>query len=514
MPVSHSLDHPHGDGSLSVRTTLPERPSLSDHRADLGEWCGLDLDPHLVGLAVDRAEPLSVVVRYADGDEWRPPVSRMTGFGYAWHPRLPLLAGLAHGPGGIHPWIADCAARTVTELDGIRVAASLTTFGNAAGAPLCWLDRDRLLVLCPDGGEKTGAETTTAPLVYEAAGPGYVSFEPGIEALLAEVGARVIELDLNRGTGRPLLPEPLLVRRLERGTDGAVLVDHVSGLRPSARAGTGVRRLAWAVGRLTEAGLEPLAPSAGPRSRPVRPLWTAQAGPAERVVTIPTGFHDAALTVSPPGVVDATVLWLRATSGPPRAEPPAPNGFVGADCRQAVLDLPLYWPGDVTLEQVHRQLERTIGESLDHLGDRVVVAGHSFGATLALYALAHFPTLTAGIAQSGCYNRTRVCGGFQYEKRPYWAIPEIYHAFSALLFADRIRRPVLIAHGLDDANPATHPDQAVEFYQGLVASGGEARLALFPCEGHTFRYRETHHRLRRIQTEWLAKVLERTPAGR
>ncbi|RSN31172.1 hypothetical protein DMC61_13460 [Amycolatopsis sp. WAC 04169] len=513
MPASH----PNGDGSLSVLTTLPGRPSLSAHRDDLGDWCGLDLDPALAGLAVDRAEPLSVAVRFSDGEEWHPPVSRMTGFGYAWHPDLPLLAGLAHGPGGLHPWIADCAARTVTELAEIRIAASLTTFGNAGGAPLCWLDRDRLLVLCPEIREETEAAAATEPLVYDAAGPGYVSFEPGIEALHAAAGARLFELDLTSGTGRPLLPDSLLVRHLERGTDGSVLVDHVSGLRPSTRAGTGAQRLAWAVGRLTEAGLEPLEDSAAlrqPRPRPVRPSRTPRAGSVEEVVTIPTGFHDAVLTVSPPGAVDATVLWLRATSGPLRAELPGPNGFVGADSRQAVLDLPLHWPGDVTLEQLHGQLERAIGASVEHLGDRVVVGGHSFGATLALYALAHFPALAAGIAQSGCYNRTRVCGGFQYEKRPYWAVPEIYHAFSALLFADRIRRPVLIAHGLDDANPATHPDQAVEFYQGLVAAGGEARLALFPCEGHTFRYRETHDRLQEIQTAWLANVLERTPALR
>jgi hypothetical protein len=47
----------------------------------------------------------------------------------------------------------------------------------------------------------------------------------------------------------------------------------------------------------------------------------------------------------------------------------------------------------------------------------------------------------------------------QYERRSYWAVPDVYHAFSPLLFADRLDRPVLIVHGTDDTNPPTQPSR-------------------------------------------------------
>lgn len=71
----------------------------------------------------------------------------------------------------------------------------------------------------------------------------------------------------------------------------------------------------------------------------------------------------------------------------------------------------------------------------------------------------------------------------QYERRSYWAVPDVYHAFSPLLFADRLNRPVLIVHGTDDTNPPTQPEQAVDLYRAIVATGGHARLVLLPHEG-------------------------------
>jgi dipeptidyl aminopeptidase/acylaminoacyl peptidase len=65
---------------------------------------------------------------------------------------------------------------------------------------------------------------------------------------------------------------------------------------------------------------------------------------------------------------------------------------------------------------------------------------------------------------------------------------------------------VLIAHGLEDANPATHPDQAAELYRGIVATGGTARLVLLPREEHSFRYRETHRRLALLHRDWLQRA--------
>jgi dipeptidyl aminopeptidase/acylaminoacyl peptidase len=116
------------------------------------------------------------------------------------------------------------------------------------------------------------------------------------------------------------------------------------------------------------------------------------------------------------------------------------------------------------------------------------------------------PGLAGAIAHSGCYNRTHTPFGFHHERRRYWDVPEIYAAFSALTFADRLRAPVLIVHGLEDANPATHPDQAADLYRAIVATSGIARLVLLPREEHSFRYRETHRRLAVIQRDWLERA--------
>jgi dipeptidyl aminopeptidase/acylaminoacyl peptidase len=203
----------------------------------------------------------------------------------------------------------------------------------------------------------------------------------------------------------------------------------------------------------------------------------------------------------------ATLLWIRAVRGPLDATAPVPVPLPDAGTPTAVLDLPLHWPADATLDRLHEQVVGAVRASAAALaGAPIVIGGHSFGATLALFALARVPGLAGAIAHSGCYNRTHTPFGFHHERRRLWDVPDIYAAFSALSFADRIRRPVLIVHGLEDANPATHPDQAAQLYRAIVANGASARLVLLPGEEHNFRYRETHARLARIHREWLERA--------
>ncbi|MFC9502582.1 alpha/beta hydrolase family protein [Streptomyces sp. NPDC057002] len=208
------------------------------------------------------------------------------------------------------------------------------------------------------------------------------------------------------------------------------------------------------------------------------------------------------------------LLWLRAQEPGAGGEPARCPGAGPV----AHLDLVPLWPADATAGFLHTQITGAVRDALDALArhrpgilDRgVVVGGHSFGASLALYALAHVRRLDGAIVHSGCYNRTLTPGGFQYERRSYWQAPEIYHAFSALLFAHRLEGPVLIAHGTRDANPATAPEQAVGLYRGVVAAGGQARLVLLPGEGHNFQYAETHRTLATEHGRWL-DLCARTP---
>jgi dipeptidyl aminopeptidase/acylaminoacyl peptidase len=211
----------------------------------------------------------------------------------------------------------------------------------------------------------------------------------------------------------------------------------------------------------------------------------------------------------PDGRTGPVLLWLRATDRP---EPPAEFSSslpVWASAGTTQLELRLHWPPDATVELLHDQIVDPVRTAISLLsepsGRPVVVGGHSFGATLALYALAHLPEPVAAIAHSGCYNRTLVPTGFQNEQRQYWDAPELYQAFSAQHFADRLDRPVLLVHGSEDLNPATPPEQAVGLYRAIVARGGHARLVLFAGEGHNFHFRETLTTLAAEHRDWLSR---------
>jgi pimeloyl-ACP methyl ester carboxylesterase len=233
------------------------------------------------------------------------------------------------------------------------------------------------------------------------------------------------------------------------------------------------------------------------------------------MLSMPAAPHPARLALFPEQSIDqpaATLLWIRAARAPLDPTERVPLPLPDTRTPTAILDLPLHWPKDATVGLLHDQIAGAVRAAVDELGaDGVVVGGHSFGATLALRALAHVPGLAGAIVHSGCYNRTHTPFGFHYERRLYWSVPEIYAAFSALTFADRLRGPVLIVHGLEDANPATHPDQAADLYRSIVATAGTAQLVLLPREEHNFRYRETHQRLARIHRDWLERAAATAP---
>ncbi|TDD73503.1 hypothetical protein E1298_33920 [Actinomadura rubrisoli] len=199
------------------------------------------------------------------------------------------------------------------------------------------------------------------------------------------------------------------------------------------------------------------------------------------------------------------LLWIRAFAPGQPVPCPAPTDLEEAGHPVATLDLPLRWGDDATPGGLHGQIVDAVEDVRKRWDGPVVVGGHSFAATLALYALAHIPGLASAIACSGCYNRSLTPTGFHYEKRTYWDAPDIYDAFSALRFADRIDRPVLLVHGAEDRNPATPPEQTIGLYRAVVAAGGRARLVLLPHEGHEFRYRETHEALAREHRDWLGR---------
>jgi len=150
---------------------------------------------------------------------------------------------------------------------------------------------------------------------------------------------------------------------------------------------------------------------------------------------------------------------------------------------------------DTFVEQIVGAAKAAI-DALDARGiidrERVVVAGHSYGAFMTANLLAHAPGMfAAGIARSGAYNRTLTPWGFQSERRSFWEATDIYIRLSPFTYADRIKDPILLIHGQADNNPGTYTMQSERLYQALQGTGATARLVLLPHESHAYRARES-----------------------
>lgn len=162
-------------------------------------------------------------------------------------------------------------------------------------------------------------------------------------------------------------------------------------------------------------------------------------------------------------------------------------------------DMPIVGEGD---EQPNDnfvpQLEANAKAAIDYVASlgvadpqRVGVGGHSYGAFMTANLLAHTDLFAAGLARSGAYNRTFTPFGFQAEERTYWEAPEVYYQMSPFSFANRIKTPILLVHGVDDENSGTFPIQSERLYNAIKGHGGTTRLVFLPKEFHGYRAKES-----------------------
>lgn len=206
----------------------------------------------------------------------------------------------------------------------------------------------------------------------------------------------------------------------------------------------------------------------------------------------------------------------------------SPNRFTELNFRSAVYwvnrgyavvdmaDMPIIGegdeePNDTFVEQLILNSEALI----DHMveagiadRDRFGIGGHSYGAFMTANLLAHSDLFAAGIARSGAYNRTLTPFGFQSESRTYWRAKEVYDRMSPFTYADKIKLPILITHGIDDENSGTFPVQSERLYAAIKGNGGTARLVMFPHEFHGFRSRESIMHVFWEQDRWLEKYVK------
>ena len=117
---------------------------------------------------------------------------------------------------------------------------------------------------------------------------------------------------------------------------------------------------------------------------------------------------------------------------------------------------------------------------------KVGVIGHSYGAFMVANLLTHTQLFAAGIARSGAYNRTLTPFGFQSERRTFWEAKETYLKVSPFYEADKMKKPLLLIHGMADNNSGTFTLQSERYYEALKGQGAVAKLVLLPEESHSY----------------------------
>jgi dipeptidyl aminopeptidase/acylaminoacyl peptidase len=160
---------------------------------------------------------------------------------------------------------------------------------------------------------------------------------------------------------------------------------------------------------------------------------------------------------------------------------------------------------DTYLDQLVADAKAAVDEAV-RLGvadpDRIGVTGHSHGALMTANLLAHSDLFRAGVATSGSYNKTLTPFGFQNERRSVWEAPDVYAKVSPFFSADKMKLPILIMHGEEDANPGTTPQQSVALYEAIRGNGGTARLVMLPHEPHWYSAMESQEQLIYEMVRW------------
>jgi dipeptidyl aminopeptidase/acylaminoacyl peptidase len=169
---------------------------------------------------------------------------------------------------------------------------------------------------------------------------------------------------------------------------------------------------------------------------------------------------------------------------------------------------------DTYLDQLVADAKAAVDEAV-RLGvadpDRIGVTGHSHGALMTVNLVAHSNLFRAGAATSGSYNKTLTPFGFQSERRSVWEAPDVYMKVSPFFSADKLKTPLLIIHGGEDANPGTTPLQSQKLYEAIRGNGGTARLVILPHEPHWYSAKESNEQLIYEMLRWFDKYVKNAP---
>lgn len=169
---------------------------------------------------------------------------------------------------------------------------------------------------------------------------------------------------------------------------------------------------------------------------------------------------------------------------------------------------------DTYLEQLTADAKAAVDKAVD-MGvvdrNRIGVTGHSHGALMTANLVTHTDLFKAGMATSGSYNKTLTPFGFQNERRSVWQARDVYIKASPFFYADKIKHPLLLVHGEDDANPGTEPIQSLKLYQAIRGNGGIAKLVMLPHEPHWYTALESNEQVVHDMLDWFDTYVKNAP---
>lgn len=171
---------------------------------------------------------------------------------------------------------------------------------------------------------------------------------------------------------------------------------------------------------------------------------------------------------------------------------------------------------DTYLEQLTADAQAAVDKAVD-MGvvdrQRIGVTGHSHGALMTANLVTHTDLFKAGVATSGSYNKTLTPFGFQNERRSVWQARDVYIKASPFFYADKIKHPLLLVHGEDDANPGTEPIQSLKLYQAIRGNGGTAKLVMLPHEPHWYTALESNEQVVHDMLDWFDTYVKNPAAA-
>ncbi|MFC2164889.1 S9 family peptidase [Acidobacteriota bacterium] len=147
--------------------------------------------------------------------------------------------------------------------------------------------------------------------------------------------------------------------------------------------------------------------------------------------------------------------------------------------------------------------------------ERLICYGWSYGGYMSFWIVTQtdrFKAVSPGAGLSNLYSMystTDIPNYLGWFFGTPWDNEDIYVKLSAIRHVKKVKSPVLIMHGANDAR--VPPEQAVEFYRALKDLGKEVTFVRYPREGHGIR--EPRHQVDRLRRylHFFSKHVNLTP---